>query len=242
MSTKPRHRHAYGPVDESLIGGDDVLDEAIGDVVWWTRVNVGEAWPGVPTPLTWTWGGPSMDEALARAWVALGVFPRARLERGQSADQRFSAISAGRVLLNLDLLRAVGDRLPMNSGDKMEASLFGDGRTSRTSKSVPSRYPFVLTKLPVAAWRARKAILDSAEATRQSWSEATSSEITAERARELLRDTATGWAHIGELQAINTIAAQAAFEALNKLCSRYGLENAAGILATNPSSPPSWRR
>jgi pyruvate,water dikinase len=240
-------RYVYGTARAELFTDADVLDEDIGDRVFWTRVNVGEAWPGVPTPLTWTWAGPGIDAIVCRAWTALGAYSaKEKVPRRERVDERFAAISQGRVLLNLDLMRSVGDRMPFNSGDKIETALFGAGRPSTPSRSVPARYPFVAFMGPRAIVRARRSLLETLPVTRRFWSDAVSAlmdvprdaSIHNERARTLLRESADRFVDVGEHQAVSSVAGQGAYDALDALCRRFGLPDATGVLATDPDLAP----
>lgn len=212
----------------------DVLDEPIGSATTWTRVNVGEAFPGVPTPLTWTWAGPASDAGVTRGWVRMGVFPRSRSRPSPNVAERFVAISQGRALLNLDRLRSIGDRIPGNSGDKVEQTLFMSEEVSGTSRPVRRRYPFVATKLPVAVIRARRSLLASAPTTEAWWVDSVcriAGDSTA--ARRLLVESAQRYSDLAMHQAQTTVAGQGLFEALTALCRRHGLSDAgAGTLAT----------
>jgi pyruvate,water dikinase len=218
----------------------DVLDEPIGAETTWTRVNVGEAFPGVPTPLTWTWAGPASDAGVTRGWVRMGVFPRSQERPSRDVAEHFVAISHGRALLNLDRLRAIGDRIPCNSGDKVEQTLFSSEEVSGTSRPVRRRYPFVATNLPVAVVRARRSLLASAPATGAWWAESVRrAEGSGAAARTLLLESAQRYSNLAMNQAQTTVAGQGLFDALAALCRRYGLPDAAaGTLATTTEHSP----
>ena len=212
----------------------DVLDEPIGSATTWTRVNVGEAFPGVPTPLTWTWAGPASDAGVTRGWVRMGVFPRSSSDPSDDVALRFVAISHGRALLNLDRLRSIGDRIPFNSGDKVEQTLFSSDQVSATSRPMRRRYPFVATKLGVAVIRARRSLLTSAPVTEAWWGDSVRRvSRDGAAARRLLVESAQRYSDLAMNQAQTTVAGQGLFEALTALCRRYDLAAAAaGTLAT----------
>jgi phosphohistidine swiveling domain-containing protein len=218
----------------------DVLDEPIGTATTWTRVNVGEAFPGVPTPLTWTWAGPASDAGVTRGWVRMGVFPRSESRPSPDVAEHFVAISHGRALLNLDRLRAIGDRIPCNSGAKVEQTLFMSDEVSGAGRPVRRRYPFVAAKLPVAVVRARRSLLASAPATEAWWRESVprvAGDGTA--ACLLLLDSAQRYSDLAMNQAQTTVAGQGLFEALTALCRRFDLPAAAaGTLATTSEHAP----
>ena len=221
--------------------GVDVLDEACGPARTWTRVNIGEAFPGVPTPLTWSWAGPASDELIRRAWVEMGVFPRSLRERPPAADDRFAVILAGRAVLNLDLMRAVGDRLPANSGDKIEASIFGSARDGIANRPTARRYPVIAARLPVALGRARRSLLRLAPDVHRWWEHATRPETLAspEEARRLLVESGRRYVEAGVHQCVGTIAGQGLFDGLAMTCRRAGLAGTEGLLATADATPES---
>jgi pyruvate,water dikinase len=211
----------------------DVLDEPIGSRRTWTRVNVGEAFPGVPTPLTWAWAGPASDAGVCRGWVKMGVFPKAEGVHHSNVEDRFVAITAGRALLNLDRLRSIGDRIPFNSGDKIEQTLFSSDKVSASSTPVRRRYPFVMAKLPVNVSRARRALLAGVPVTDAWWRQSVGrAEADADAARALLVESAARYADTAMHQAQTTVAGQGLFDALSGLCARYDLAGSTGTLAT----------
>ena len=217
----------------------DVLNEACGPARTWTRVNIGEAFPGVPTPLTWSWAGPASDELIRRAWVEMGVFPQGLRERPPAVDDRFVAILAGRAVLNLDLMRAVGDRLPGNSGDKIEASIFGSTREGIANEPTARRYPVVAVRLPMALARARRSLLHSVPDVHDWWWRSTRPETltSAEEARRLLIESGRRYAAAGVHQCVGTIAGQGLFDGLAAVCRRAGLAGSEGLLATADATP-----
>jgi pyruvate,water dikinase len=222
----------------------DVLDEPIGSTTSWTRVNVGEAFPGVPTPLTWTWAGPASDAGVTRGWVKMGVFPRSQSKPSSDVAAHFVAICHGRALLNIDRLRSIGDRIPFNSGAKVEQTLFSSEQVSAVGAPVRRRYPFVATQLPVAMVRARRALLASVPGTEAWWIDCvhrvTGDGVAA--ARRCLVDSAQRYADLAMHQAQTTVAGQGLFEALTGLCRRYGLpDTSAGSLATTTEPSPEMR-
>ena len=76
------------PSDPGDVLHGDVLHEDIGSSTLWTRVNIAEACPGVPTPLTWSWFGYGSDVGVSRAWVRMGVLPAWRGERQPHTQHR----------------------------------------------------------------------------------------------------------------------------------------------------------
>jgi phosphohistidine swiveling domain-containing protein len=123
------------------------------DDVAWTTVNVSEALPGVVTPLTWSFFGDAADEAFKGVFCDLGVLPPSRVRPGERAEDRLWDIFYGRVAVNLNMFRALADRMPGTSGDAIEEQLFGHVRPGVNSEPHYGRYPVVAAKMPYAAVR-----------------------------------------------------------------------------------------
>ena len=83
---------------------------------YWSTTNVGEAMPGVMTPLSWSIWGPASELGGRGAFAAMGALETSRA--GLTADERelFINIFYGRVAARVDFLAEMGDRLPGTSG------------------------------------------------------------------------------------------------------------------------------
>jgi pyruvate,water dikinase len=211
----------------------DLLDQPLGPTRTWTRVNNAEAFPGVPTPLTWDLIGRPADEAATLAWIRLGVFPRSMAVYPDNVDDRFVAISKGRALLNLDRMREVGDRMPGNSGDQIEASLFGTVREGLPNGGVPSRYPVVLAKTPLAFRCARKMVRALEPGTCQWWSDRTRRPLGLDDARVALDELQQRYVGVGVHQCVIAIAAQFFSGIVAKFCAQHELDISPDLLTTS---------
>jgi phosphohistidine swiveling domain-containing protein len=212
-----------------------VFDQEVRSDCTWTRVNVGEAMPGVPAPLTWTWCGVASNEFLFRAWIELGVFPRSILCQAETGAERFVTIMKGRPVINLDLMRAVGDRIPGNSGNSVEASIFGTSREGVESRSVRSRYPFVCVKLPLATWQSRRKILAAVSLTREWWLQHTAGNrnMSPDEARDLLLESRRRYVSVGTSHCIARLFGQGLYVKVMAFCEQRGLgEEASALLAS----------
>lgn len=130
----------------------DPLHESAGTNAAWTTVNISEAFPGVPTPLSWTFFSQALDYCFPAAFADLGVLSRAEQAPATTVDRRWAAIFHGRPALNLDLFRRMGDRSPGSSGDAVEEQLFGSVQTSgRQGKRRRDRWPVIALKAPRTA-------------------------------------------------------------------------------------------
>jgi pyruvate,water dikinase len=119
--------------------------------VAWSTINAGEAIPGVVTPLTWSFFGDAVDEAMKLTFYDLGVLPKARAVASPRPEDRLWDVFYGRAAANLNTFRWLGDRMPGTSGDAIEEQIFGQVRPGVTSENIVGRYPFVAARMPVSA-------------------------------------------------------------------------------------------
>lgn len=103
----------------------------------WTRTNVGEAMPGVLTPLGWTFWGGNAERAFRGVIADLGVLTAA--ERAVPADPNTWTMRPfyGRIGWNVDFFAVIGDRMPGTSAEKVALSLLG--RVPPTLASSPTK-------------------------------------------------------------------------------------------------------
>lgn len=221
---------------------DDVLHEDIGDSSLWTRVNIAEACPGVPTPLTWSWFGYGSDVGVSRGWVRMGVLPAWRGERRARPGDRMVAIHAGHPVLNLGILREIGGCIPGSSAEKVERQFFASEVAIEPGPTLWRRYPSVLVRLVPSVLRARRELLAQVPTTLAWWS-ASVAELAAPgcepaRARELLAEAFDRYLPLTTLQTINSLSVSGLYDLLVKLCARRGLGDQAGALSTSDDLTP----
>ncbi|MCV7412431.1 hypothetical protein AWC05_17600 [Mycobacterium florentinum] len=150
MSVRPAE-NAPGRTGES--DWPDPLHEQSGPATFWSTVNLAEAIPGVPTPMSWSIFSIGNEVSVPYAYHRLGVLPRRLTGRADSVDDRFAAIFYGRAAMNVTHLRQIADLTPGTSGDAMEEQLLGSVRDGVPSENSWRRLPFVLARFPVEAAR-----------------------------------------------------------------------------------------
>ena len=116
----------------------------------WTTGNIGEAMPGVATPLSASVWGESVDLGLIAAAFALGAITSK--ERGSLGPPgaRIVQLFHGRAAVDADFLALMGDRMPGATGEQVVQSLFGRVPETMTFHPTVRRYPIVAVKLPLA--------------------------------------------------------------------------------------------
>lgn len=216
--------------------GEDPLHQDCDAPITWTTVNLAEAFPGVPTPLTWTVVGP-VFEAMARGgWVMIGVMPRSYAAVPANVEDRLMTIFHGRPAFSLEAWRLFGDSMPGTSAEAVETQIFGAGSTAGAGASAAGagtarssanrrRYPVVAAKMPSAARRSRLAMLELAGSTDRWWRSAVSGSSGGSRAEllDLLRDAQARILTIGSHHTVLSMLAFATYEQVRLLSSRAGM-------------------
>lgn len=157
---------------EPGMGGiaDPLHDETEADILW-SRVNLSEAVPGVPTPLNWSFWLTMTERSSRAIFHRMGVMDKADLVVPDDPALRYTAIFHGRAAANVDNFRTLMDSVPFTSGDAFELQLLGEVRPDAESHPNPKRYPMVLAKLPRAALGFPKALRAICAETDQWWRE-----------------------------------------------------------------------
>lgn len=129
---------------------DPLMDAAGADSAW-TTVNIGEAFPGLFRPLSWSALSGPCERGLRRGFHDLGALTRDELEVPARPEQRLIAVFYGRCAASVDTLRMISDRTPGTSGDSFERQIFGAARANQPSHRVRWRYPLALAKTAYSA-------------------------------------------------------------------------------------------
>lgn len=112
----------------------------------WTTTNVGEAVPGVQTPLGWSVWGPAGESGLRRAFHTIGALDRAEVAVPADPAERIFTLFYGRIAMHLDVLCEWADRIPGTSGAAMATQLFSYIPPAYHSRPRYRYYPRVLAR------------------------------------------------------------------------------------------------
>jgi len=117
---------------------------------WWTTTNVGEAAPGVQTPLSFTTWARATGPGVTAAGIAIGVFTATDQYDGEVMVPFF-----GRSYMSVDFLKLIGERLPGATGEQVVGGFIGRvppdmtfSPTRRFYLNVLRRYPVSMIRLP----------------------------------------------------------------------------------------------
>jgi phosphohistidine swiveling domain-containing protein len=134
----------------------------------WSRANIGEALPGVLTPLTWDLWEVAAEGAARQAFHALGAATRHESLVPADRDQRFARAFYGRGAVQLDFLCDMGDRIPGTSGAAIAEQIFGSAPESIRGVRTRRRYPIIAARMPYTFFRI-PSVLRSVAADTEDW-------------------------------------------------------------------------
>jgi pyruvate,water dikinase len=196
----------------------------------WSSANVGEAMPGVLTPLGWTLWGPTADLAIRRAWHSAGILRRGEVE--VAPEDRLLRIFYGRAALLVDAFAEVGDRMPGVSAEQVVVNLFGEMPETVPRAPTVRRYPFIAAGVPGNHLTIRRRLSSAAGSTERWWARSIESIDTRgrEAAIALFRDASRRFSHNITLQTLAAFCAiQPMLEALDSLTRRLGVGDVAAL-------------
>lgn len=138
--------------------GPDPLDGDWNPSAYWSTANVGEAVPGVLTPLNWSLWRRGGEAGLRAALVAVGALERAEVDVPARDRDRAMGLFHGRLAANVDFLGRMGDRLPGTSGAAMAEQLLGRLPADFVSRPTYRRLPVIAASYPRALARSPRAV------------------------------------------------------------------------------------
>ncbi|MEA2171908.1 MAG: rifampicin phosphotransferase, partial [Solirubrobacteraceae bacterium] len=125
---------------------------------YWSTTNLGEAIPGVLTPVTWAlWGGVG-ERAARQSFVHVGALSAEEGETPEDPRKRLFGIFLGRFACKVDGLAEIGDRLPGTSGAEMAEQILGTLPPGFESHPTKRRWPVIAVRMPRNFARAPKRI------------------------------------------------------------------------------------
>jgi phosphohistidine swiveling domain-containing protein len=199
------------------------------DAIEWSRVNTGEALPGVLSPLTWTFFGDQLDRAAKGAFYDMGIMKRTQVVASPVSGDRLNDIFYGRAVANITIFRWIGDRTPGTSSEAIEDQLFGqEAEAKPASTRDRSRYPFIAVKLPWNGWRLVGQLNTSSADTKTWWQRnVRRGALDANQARSALAEAASRFEAVMRPHTVSAMLCQGLYDQLVQLAakaSRPGLE------------------
>ena len=149
------------------MGGEpwDVLHDPGAPDEHWSTDNVGEAAPGVLTPLSWSIWRTVGDRAPREVAFRLGAFSRRDRRDFPDIIRPFY----GRIAIRMEFVGLIGDRMPGVTGEEAVRSLCGRVPDTMAFTPTRTRYPAIAAKLPRAMFTTPAAIRTMAGETDRWW-------------------------------------------------------------------------
>jgi pyruvate,water dikinase len=187
----------------------------------WTTTNVGEAVPGVQTPLGWSIWGPAGEAGLRRAFHTIGALSRSEIAVPARSEDRLFSLFYGRIALHLDLLCRWADRVPGTSGEAMATQIFSHVPPGYQSRPARRYYPRVAVRAGIPWILGPRWIRSSRRDMARFWEQSVAAAPTldGEGARRLLLDGAEAFAQVIYHHTVLTLGAvQPVYDLVGKAC------------------------
>jgi pyruvate,water dikinase len=221
----------------------DPLTDTTEPDVHWTTANIGEALPGVLTPLSWALWGPTTERTNREAIRATGAFTEAELPFPvpDPPDDRNIKIFYGRAASKVEALAALGDRMPGTSGAQVVRGVLGDVPEDMTFAKTRRRYPHVLVALARQNLTISRRLRAAARCTEPWWQERVRSASrleTPDSCAALFAEAAERFYENVLLQTIGLLCAvQPMYDGVIRLANRAGLTDPVGLTTGYGGAP-----
>ncbi|HTK66081.1 MAG TPA: PEP-utilizing enzyme [Pseudonocardia sp.] len=152
----------------------DVLNDPSDPGLHWTTGNIGEAVPGIQTPLSWTLWGPTIEAGMRLSMRDMGAFSHKESELPPKGRQ-LCQVFFGRGALSVELLANLGNRMPGTTGQQVAIGVYGDAPDTIDYTGTVKRYPFVAAGVPWQMARIARRLHAARAVSEELWPRATAS-------------------------------------------------------------------
>ncbi|MEW2457315.1 PEP-utilizing enzyme [Streptomyces albus] len=135
------------------------LHSRSGPDTYWSTTNVGEAFPGVVTPLGWSLCGPGVEVGIRDSYARVGALPRKEVRVPDRVEDRLISVFYGRGALNVNFFCRMGARLPGSAPDAVARQFLGELPPGVPARSTLRRLPAVALKMPATQATVRRDVL-----------------------------------------------------------------------------------
>jgi rifampicin phosphotransferase len=195
-------------------------------VYHWTTANLGEAAPGVLSPLGATLWGAAAERAARRAPWMVGIMHDAELIVPADPAEWYLRVFYGRLSAQVQYMATMGDRVPGTTGQDAVRSLFGEVPPGLTFNPTRRYYPSIAWRLPRMFLRF-PAILNELAAQTDAWwrdSVARVDAMTREDALTMFAEAVRRFERTSCLQMVGTLCSvQPLYDAVERLIARTGV-------------------
>lgn len=220
--------------DEAVVEPGDPRDPlhtfSVEDI-YWTTSNIGEAMPGVMSPLGWTLWGCS-ERALRNAIADMGVLTETERAVPARKDEWFMRAFFGRIAWQVNLFATIGDRMPGTSAEESAKSLLGRVPEDLPSQPTKRYYARIARGMAKVVLTSPKEVRDAASQTR-AWYRRTVPRVptmSLQETQETMRETERVFEYVLAAQARVTFAViQPLYDALERIVKKAGAGDAGAL-------------
>ncbi|HVE26450.1 MAG TPA: PEP-utilizing enzyme [Sporichthya sp.] len=216
------------------MGGEswDNLNDATAEDILWSTDNMGEAAPGVLSPLGWSLWGHIGELAAREALFRAGALTAAERRLPDDPGDRVVRVFCGRMAMQVQFLATVGNRMPGTSGQQVAEGIFGRIPDNLDYTATRRRYPAVAAKLPAVTVLAPGQVRRLARETDAWWSAHTRAAATWDRG-EAVVGLRTGMMWFGRTLTLHTLCLMTCvsptYDLLTRLVARVGAGDVAAL-------------
>jgi phosphohistidine swiveling domain-containing protein len=141
---------------------DGLLHTVSRDDQHWGTANLGEAMPGVLTPLGWSIWGPAAELGVRNTFARMGALEPSKILVPEDTSERFISVFYGRVAGRINFLCEMGDRLPGTNAEVIAGQMLGQVPDDVVAKRDLSRLPWIALKMPGTMIGVKKRVIEGA--------------------------------------------------------------------------------
>lgn len=203
------------------------LHASSGPETFWSTTNVGEAFPGVLTPLGWSLCGPSVEVGIRDCYARVGALPKSEVRVPDRVEDRLISVFYGRGALNVNFFCRMGSHLPGSAPDAIARQFLGELPTDIPTHRKRRRLPIVVAKMAYTQATIRRDVLRRTAPVLPWWqrSMAELDGLDLDGSRDLLVDAHAQFKEMIRVQAAGLfVAVQSIYDQLLALIARSDLD------------------
>jgi phosphohistidine swiveling domain-containing protein len=192
----------------------------------WTTANLGEAAPGVLSPLGTALWGATAERAARRAPWMVGMMHDAELTPPADPADWYLRVFYGRLSCQVEYMATMGDRVPGTTGPDAVRSLFGDVPPGIIFSPTRHYYASIAWRLPRMFLRFPAILGKLASETDAWWRDAVArvDTMTRDDALTVFNEAVLRFEHASCLQMVGTLCSvQPLYDAVERLIARTGV-------------------
>jgi pyruvate,water dikinase len=193
----------------------------------WSTSNIGEALPGVPTPMGWSLWSRRVAQSTLDGFHAIGALTRAEARISDDPEDALIWAFFGRGAANVERVATFADRIPGTSGPALAEQFLGRCPEHITAHPVYRRYPVVAVRLPWTFLTVTKRVR-IARAGTQAWYDRvidTIGTLEPGPATALFSDACDRFQHNISVQAVSLFGAvQPLYDLITQLAAKVGAD------------------